>query len=70
MSQKDLAIKTVLGIGDSLCKDPVVEMNLASSVNSKEASVPGAEREQVSGREEMRFEIPPPCRALKEVELL
>lgn len=70
MSQKDLAMKTVLGIGDSPCKDPVVEMNLASSVNRKKASVAGAEREQVSEREEMRFEISTPCRALKEIELL
>lgn len=46
MSQKDLAMKTVLGIGDRLCKDPVVYMNLANSVKSKEASVAGAEREQ------------------------
>lgn len=46
VGKKDLAMKTVLGREGSMCKGPMVGLNLPSSLNSKEASMAGAEREQ------------------------
>lgn len=49
-------MKTIPGWGKSVGKGPEVGMSLACSVNSKEAGVAGAEREQGTEKKEVCFQ--------------